>query len=96
MDGTGDVTDPYYTILGMNRVDDGAKYLHISFADFEPGDWFTFRIDVDRQANGSYSEFCLADCFKGTGITILFVGPDMLPTPMHETYVKGNWRSANF
>jgi hypothetical protein len=95
VDGTGDITDPFYTILGTNRVDDGARYLHMSFGEFSPGKTFTFRIDVDYQ-RGSYRELCLASCFQGAGVTILFTGPDMDATPVGDTYLRDNWRQAGF
>jgi hypothetical protein len=79
----------------MNRVDDGAKFLHMSFDEFYPGKSFVFRIDVDY-LNGSYRELCLASCFQGTGVTILFEGPDMDPTPVGDTYAKSGWRGAGF
>ncbi len=94
--GSADVTDPYYTVLGLNRVEDGALYLHMSFDGFMPGQTFRFSIDVDRRVRGRYSSLCLASCFSGSGVTVVFGGPSVNTTPVRATYRRTNWRVASF
>ena len=96
--GSADINDPDYGLLGLglNRVVDGAKYLHMGFDWFGPGLTFMFAIDVDAMARGRYTDRCYGSCLQGARITMVFTAPGMDPTPVTVPFVRTSWLTAGF